>query len=250
MNKAVAGIKSLLAQNSFPLFGIAESASMEDAPQGYRPSDVLSGAKSLLAIGLPVPKGAYQCKGRSKETVWRTHSLYYKNIDAISLKVSLLIEEQGDTAVPVFGCFPFEVKGLGDLWGFASLVKMAEIAGLGKTGKNGLLFNSTYGPRLMLGGVVTTAALPAQTWPEKDEAGCPDGCKLCQEKCPSKAIDENGKVDRVACVKHSSKTPILSHLLHDKNYDLDELQMINLTTTADDNNINTCIECVSACPYC
>jgi epoxyqueuosine reductase QueG len=250
MRETLAGIKSLLAQNSFPLFGIAESASMEDAPQGYRPSDLLSGAKSLLAIGLPVPKGAYQCKGRSIETVWRTHSLYYKNIDAISLRVSLLLEEQGGNAVPIFGCFPFELKGLGDFLGYASLVKMAEVAGLGKTGKNGLLFNSTYGPRLMLGGVITTAELPAQTWPEKDESGCPEGCGICQEKCPVKAIAENGEVDRVACVKHSSKAPILSHLLKDKEYDLDELQKINLTTTTDDNNINTCNKCVSACPYC
>ncbi len=71
-----------------------------------------------------------------------------------------LIEEKGEIAVPVYGCFPYNVLGKGDFWGYMSLVKMAEAVGIGKVGKNGLLFNSKYGPRLMLGGIVTTASLP------------------------------------------------------------------------------------------
>lgn len=250
MDEALETIKSLLIQNNYPLFGIAESSGMENDPQGYGPSDMLPDAKSVLAIGLPVPRGAYQCKGRSIETVWRTHNIYYRNIDAMLLRVSLIIEEKGERAVPVFGCFPFEVKGKGDLWGFASLVKMAEVTGLGKTGRNGLLFNSAYGPRLMLGGVVTTATLPPMTWPERDEKGCPEGCGICREQCPQQAIDKEGKVDRIACVKHSSKTPLLSHLLKDGDYDSEDLNKIFMTASADENNMNTCMECVSACPYC
>lgn len=250
MEETLTEIKSLLIENNFPLFGVAESSVMENAPLDYRPSDLLSDAQSLLAVGLPVPKGAYQCKGRSIETVWRTHNLYYRNIDAIMLRVSLIIEEQGGTALPVFGCFPFEIKAKGDLWGFASLVKMAEAAGLGKTGGNGLLFNSTYGPRLMLGGVVTSASLPPMTWPERDDKGCPQGCNICQEQCPQQAIDENGKVDRVACVKHSSKTPLFTHLLKSGDYSPHDIKRICLTSSADENNMNTCMNCVSACPYC
>jgi epoxyqueuosine reductase QueG len=250
MDEPLAEIKKLLVDNEFPIFGTAESASMDDAPKGHRPSDVLPDAKSVLAMGLPVPKGAYLCKGKSVETVWRTHNLYYKNIDAILLRISLLIEEQDETAVPIFGCFPFSVKGKGDLWGFASLVKMAEAAGLGTIGGNGLLFNSTYGPRLILGGVVTTASLPVLTWPIPDEGECPEGCHICQQKCPQNAIDHEGNVDRIACVKHSSKTPIFSHLAKDGEYQPEELERLSLISGADDNNMNTCIECVSECPYC
>jgi epoxyqueuosine reductase QueG len=57
---------------------------------------------------------------------------------------------------------------------------MAEVTGIGKIGKNGLLFNPRYGPRLMLGGIVTTASLPAIAWPEKDEGGCPQDCYICK----------------------------------------------------------------------
>ena len=48
-----------------------------------------------------------------------------------------------------------------------SLVRMAEAVGIGAIGKNGLLFHSEYGPRLMLGGVITTAALPKTAWPAR-----------------------------------------------------------------------------------
>lgn len=250
MEQAISEIKQLLVDNEFPIFGTAESASMEDAPLGHRPSDILPDANSLLAVGLPVPRGAYQFKNKAVENVWRAHNLYYKHIDEIMLKACLLIEEHGDTAVPVFGCYPFSSKGKGDLWGFASLVKMAEAAGLGKYGGNGLLFNSTYGPRLMLGGLVTNASLPELTWPIADEEGCPEGCHICQEKCPQQAIDDQGKVDRIACVKHSSKTPLLSHMIQDVKYAPNELERIVLISSADDNNMNTCIRCVSECPYC
>jgi epoxyqueuosine reductase len=242
-------IKSLLAQSNIPVFGIAESSRLENAPSGYRPSDILTDAKSLLSIGTPVPRGAFQCKGRSIETVWRSHNIYYRTIDAILLRVSILIEEQGETAVPVFGCFPFNVKEKGDIWGYVSLVRMAEAAGLGKTGKNGLLFSSRYGPRLILGGIVTTATLPVVSWPHKDEKGCPEGCCVCREQCPAKAINENGNVDRVACIKHSSKTPIFSSLVGVKKHGPDEIEMLNLLTSVDDHNMNTCTQCVSMCPY-
>ena len=101
----------------------------------------------------------------------------------------------------------------------------------------------------MLGGIVTTASLPSVVWPDKDEKGCPESCYICQEQCPKKAIDKNGKVDRVACVKHSSKTPIFSSLMKMKKYGPDEIQMINLLTSVDDHNMNTCTKCVSMCPY-
>ncbi|MCP4667396.1 MAG: hypothetical protein GY849_13625 [Deltaproteobacteria bacterium] len=131
-----------------------------------------------------------------------------------------------------------------------SLVKMAEAVGVGKTGKNGLLFHTDYGPRLMLGGIITTADLPTMTWPQKDEKGCPDDCFACQEACPVGAIDRSGKVDRLACIKHSMKTPIFSYLMKTKAFDPSEAPLINHVAGVDDHAMYTCINCVSKCPYC
>lgn len=125
---------------------------------------------------------------------------------------------------------------------------MAEAVGIGTIGKNGLLFNARYGPRLILGGVVTSAALPEIAWPNREDAACPEECFVCQEQCPVKAIDRHGKVDRLACIKHSMKSPIFSFLMRTKEFDVSDAGMLNLVTGVDDHSMYTCTKCVSACP--
>jgi len=165
------------------------------------------------------------------------------------MRACSIIEEKGEVAVPIYACFPYDIKGKGDFWAHVSLVKMAEAVGIGKIGKNGLLFNSKYGPRLILGGIVTTALLPTMAWPERDDKGCPEDCFSCQEKCPVKAIDKSGKVDRVACIKYSMKSPIFSNMMKTNKTTPQDVQMINHLTAVDDHSAYQCIKCVSACPY-
>ena len=129
-----------------------------------------------------------------------------------------------------------------------SLIRLAEVAGIGKKGKNGLLFNSTYGARLMIGGVITTAQLPEITFPEKDTSGCPEDCYICQDVCPIGAIDRNGNVDRIACARHSMRTPLFSHMVKSKQWEgLDISSLLN-STAVDGNSVYTCTKCVSECP--
>jgi epoxyqueuosine reductase QueG len=130
-----------------------------------------------------------------------------------------------------------------------SLIRMAEAVGIGKIGKNGLLFNSKYGPRLLLGGIVTTASLPIIAWPDNDEKGCPEDCNICQEQCPVKAIEKSGKVDRIACLKYSMKSPIFSSMMRTGEIAPQDVQMINHVTAVDDHSMYQCIKCVSVCPY-
>jgi len=130
-----------------------------------------------------------------------------------------------------------------------SLVRAAEAVGIGKVGKNGLLFNATYGPRLLLGGIVTTASLTPVSIPERYDRGCPEDCSVCQDQCPVQAIEKTGKVDRTACLKHSMKSPIFSHLVRTLKPEPQDMEMINHVTGVDDHSWYTCIRCVSACPH-
>lgn len=132
--------------------------------------------------------------------------------------------------------------------GNTSLVRMAETCGLGKIGKNGLIFHSVYGPRLMLGGIVTTASLPTLSWPEKDECGCPEDCFVCQDICPAGAIDRKGKVNRPACTKHSMQSPLLSLMLKSKVFAGEDLSTIFNTANVDGNAMYKCVKCISDCP--
>ena len=249
MTNIIEEIANLFSRNNIPVFGSINARSLEKEPSGYRPSDMLSSAQSILCFGLPVPKGIFQCQERSEWMYWRAANVYYRNIDAVLMRVCSIVEEKGEIAVPVFGCFPYDIKGKGDFWGCMSLVRMAEAVGMGRVGKNGLLFHSKYGPRLMLGGIVTTASLPSMTWPEKDDKGCPENCFVCQEQCPVKAIDKTGRVDRVACIKYSMRSPIFSNLMKAGNFGSEDVQMINHLAAVDDHSMYRCIKCVSLCPH-
>jgi len=249
MKEVMEEMANLLSKNHIPVFGIAKASSLENGPSGYRPTDMIASAESILCLGVPVPKGIFKCQGRSESMYWRAASIYYRNIDAVLMRACSIIEEKGEVAVPIYACFPYDIKGKGDFWAYVSLVKMAEAAGIGKVGKNGLLFNSKYGPKLLLGGIVTTASLPAMAWPEKDEKGCPKECFACQDQCPVKAIDKSGKVDRVACLKYSMKSPIFSSMMRTGEIPPQDVQMINHVTAVDDHSMYRCIQCVSVCPY-
>ncbi len=249
MKEIMDEITSLFTQNNIPVFGIAKTVSLENEPSGYRPSDMLTSAESILCLGVPVPKGIFKSEERSEWMYWRAASIYYRNIDAVLMLAAGILEEKGEIAVPIYTCFPYDIKGKGDFWGYMGLVKIAEAVGIGKIGKNGLLFNSKYGPRLLLGGIVTTASLPTMAWPEKDEKGCPEECFICQEECPVKAIDKSGKVDRIACIKYSMRSPIFSNLMKAGNFGSEDVQMINHVTAVDDHSMYRCIQCVSVCPF-
>jgi epoxyqueuosine reductase QueG len=64
----------------------------------------------------------------------------------------------------------------------------ATSAGIGWIGRNGLLINPTYGPRLSLATVLTDA--PLQSGNPISKSMCGD-CRLCVEHCPSEALTGN-----------------------------------------------------------
>jgi epoxyqueuosine reductase len=249
MKEIMEEMTNLLSQNHIPVFGIAKASDLGNEPSGYRPSDMLASAKNIVCLGIPVPKGIFKCQERSEWMYWRAANIYYRNIDMVLMQVASLIEEKREIAVPIYACFPYDIKGKGDFWGYLGLIKMAEAVGIGKVGKNGLLFSSKYGPRLLLGGIVTTASLPAMAWPDRDEKGCPKDCYICQKQCPVKAIDKSGRVDRVACIKYSMRSPIFTSFMKTGNISSEDVQMINHLTAVDDHSMYRCIQCVSVCPY-
>lgn len=104
------------------------------------------------------------------------------------MRIAALLEENGERAVPVYGCMPLGLNQKGTLVGYLNQIRMGAVTGIGVTGKNGLLINSHFGTRLMLGGLLTTAKLPAMRYPETDEPGCPPDCQICVEACLVDAI--------------------------------------------------------------
>ena len=247
MNRTYGKIKKFLKQRGIPIFGTIRVSSLEEAPEGYRPTELLPGAASILCVGVPLPRGIFTCSKYSMETIWRSYCCDWRNIDEIMIRLSAIIEESGEQAMPIFGCYPMELQEDGDLRGYLPLIRLAEAAGIGKMGRNGLLLNETYGPRLLLGGLVTTELLPEKTWPRRYESGCPENCTICQDQCPAGAISPDGSINSLACIKYS-KVPLFMNLLKSGVVNADNMQMVFNTASADEQTLNTCSKCISSCP--
>jgi hypothetical protein len=96
-------IRVVCERNGIPVFGIGGSSLLEGAPEGYRPSDNLPGVKSMVCLGIPVPRGVLRQNGRSNAVYGRTANIYYRKMDAVLLQAACLLETSGASALPVFG---------------------------------------------------------------------------------------------------------------------------------------------------
>jgi epoxyqueuosine reductase len=175
---------------------------------GCRPSALLAGARSLVGLAIPYPRDLRQ-RRHLVESNWRTQNLYYRRLDELSVRLALRLEEEGERAIPTLGCLPLETHAPFSIAGYLNQIRIGEATRIGTRGRNGLLVHPRYGSRLMLGGVVTTAALPCRAMPEPVEAGCPPDCRRCVEACPIAAIKPEDEVDSPAYLRHTSRTPLL-----------------------------------------
>jgi epoxyqueuosine reductase len=75
----------------------------------------------------------------------------------------------------------------------------AAAAGLGAFGRNNLVLHPDLGSRVIFTCVLSDIELPFDE--PLTESVC-DDCGLCVEACPGGALDEEGKTDVMACLKH------------------------------------------------
>lgn len=245
-------ILSIAKEENIPVFGVGSAAEMAGEKPGHRPADLLPGAQSLICFGLPVPRGVYRMANYREEIVWRSQNLNYRRLDTLSMRFAALLEANGDRTVPIYGCLPMGVNERGVVVGFLNQIRMGEAAGIGVVGKNGLLLHSRFGSRLMLGGVLTTAALPGMHYPVIKEPGCPPDCRICVDACPVDAIMSDRKqVKIMRCLAHTSRTPLMSKAwfgLLSLTRPKSAAWLMN-RRTFDEHVFHICSECVVRCPY-
>ena len=232
--------------------GFAPAADLDGEPAGYRPQDVLPGARGLISFALPVPRAVYRAPRHSPELVCRTQALLYRRLDSIAVRIAALLEEEGEQALPVFGCAPMAINRRGDVAGYLNQVRMGAAAGIGVVGRNGLLIHSRYGSRLMLGGVVTTALLPSLRRTGPKEPGCPSHCRICVDACPVHAIDpEKQEIQVMRCLAHTARTPMMSRVdfLFRRAVRPDSAARLMNQTALDEHSLHVCSRCVALCPY-
>jgi epoxyqueuosine reductase len=252
MKMIVEGIRKIAEGEHVPVLGIGPASKMANELPGHRPEDLLPGARSLICFGIPVPRQVYRMPTYGVETIWRSQNLYYRRLDTLSIRLAALLEENGEQAVPVYGCMPLGISEKGEVVGYLNQIRMGEVTGIGSIGKNGLLVHSRYGARLMLGGVVTTAVLPDMRHPDADQPGCPPGCRVCVDACPVKAISlDEKRVNVMRCLGYTARTPLMSRLKFAllRAYRRESAARLMNLTAFDEHTFHICSRCVALCPY-
>lgn len=184
MNKST--IEEIVYSLGADVCGIASVERFINAPKGFHPNDILPGAVSVIVFGKQSPMGVFESPTNVPYTLTR-NKIYDLN-DSISLELTFRIEAEGYKAVPIPSSNPYEYWDAENKHGrgILSLKHSAELAGLGRIGKNTLLINDKYGNRLWLGAVIVDAVL------EPDpitQSLCIENCTICLDSCPQSALD-------------------------------------------------------------
>jgi len=189
-------IKETALQYGADVCGIGNIERFENAPEGFSPLDLYDKCKSVIAVGIALPKGLYEVESRL--LYGHFNGEICTILDTLELKLAKEIEKKfGCKAVPVPCDAPNEYWDAGRMTakGLISMKHTAVLCGLGSIGKSSLLLNPEYGNCLTVGAILTDLKLKAD---ELQPDLCIPGCRKCLDSCPVQAI-KDGSVNQKLC---------------------------------------------------
>ena len=163
-------------------------------------------AQSVIVFGKEVPVSVYRMQKKEKT---RGMLEVAETLDNTAIRLATLLEKNQVPAKPVPLYLPVRITD-GKVQGLVRLKPVAAAAGLGSIGKNTVLFNPRFGPRLLLSGVVTSRHVPKTRKTEhiegKNEVLACTGCGRCIRVCPGGALGPDG-TDAFRCRTVSAFVP-------------------------------------------
>ena len=168
----------------------------EDAPEGFSPRDLFDRCRSVIAVGIALPRGLFQVSPRLLYSHFNTEICSV--VDRVSLGLAKELENTYHClAVPVPSDAPNEYWDAENMTakGMISMRHTAVQCGLGSLGKNTLLIHPEFGNRLTVGAVLTDLELNSD--PLQPDL-CIPGCRICLDHCPVQAIS-GGSVKQKSC---------------------------------------------------
>ena len=234
------------------LVGVAPVERFSEAPQGYRPHDLLRGARSVISFAARVPVGTLLTAPNYSflQFGWlRLNEI----LNLAAYRTAVFLEDRGFISMPMPAARDEgtprilreepepEIRYMGSF----SERHAAELAGLGQIGLSGCLITREFGANVRLGSVLTTAALPSD--PPCEERLCvPEKCGyLCMRICPWEAISKEGSLSHFRCAGKRSG--------HDIGYykkvsSLPDLLFSSKAMAYTDAGPTTCAICQIRCP--
>jgi epoxyqueuosine reductase QueG len=187
---------------------IFSEVSLDDLSDEDRSSVVrfFPAAQSVIVFGKEVPVPVYRMPPSEKT---KGMLRIAEALDNTAVRLAALLEEEQVPALPVPLYLPVRIAD-GRVQGVVRLKQVAAAGGLGSLGRNTVLFNPRFGPRLLLSGVVTGRQVQKSRKSEHcaGREGTPicTGCGRCIKVCPQGALGPEG-VDAFRCRTVSAWVP-------------------------------------------
>jgi epoxyqueuosine reductase QueG len=174
-------------------------------------------SRSVVVLARKLLTGLNRLKGHDDRHKQYSTELVLTDLEEIELKLVYFLEDAGfpSITVPPVHFDPRHYDAKGNTRGPLSLAHAAVEAGLGTLGLNLMLLTPDYGPRVLLGAVLTSAELE----PDRPlaEPLCPgETCGRCLLACPADAIGQ-WTLDKARCAPLASPygfSYLMNHIEH------------------------------------
>lgn len=185
LSKLQADLESFSKRVGALSFGVADAEAFTEAPEGYRPADLLPGARSVIVVGGSPPRaGDWMSPAPELQETMGTGD----RVNSMGRKVAKFVEEK----LGYYALFVPPGLNRGNR-PFLSIMYAAELAGCGTRSLAGPILHERYG-LLFYSAVITTLPLEPSSGP--DEPVCPSAdCREmwareqtvpCIQVCPAK----------------------------------------------------------------
>jgi epoxyqueuosine reductase QueG len=202
-------VKAKARELGADLVGIASGAILDrnppdparpQTPSAITPND----SRSVIVLARRLLHGLGRLKGHDDRHKEYSTELIISELEEIELKLVYFLEDHGHAAltVPPVHTDPRLYDRAGDTRGPLSLPHAAVEAGLGTLGLNLMLLTPEYGPRVLLGAVLTAAELEPDA-PLAEPLCLGESCGRCLLACPGDAIRQ-WKLVKERCSPYAS----------------------------------------------
>ncbi len=172
------------------------------------PSLVLTGVKTVIALGVNYGRGEGRAEGNDRGPVWARYALhedYHDTMKPALVAAGRVIEEMFGAGAEDYRYYVDTGPVLERNW--------AARAGIGFVGKNAMVISREHGNWLFLAAILTRVAIepdePLRN--RKAKAGDPGAvgllcgkCTRCLDTCPTRALVRPGVVDARLCVSYQT----------------------------------------------
>lgn len=188
------------------LVGIASADALNTHPPDPRvprtPRDILPSGKSVVVLAKRTLRGAARLSQWNNRSDHYAHELALTHLEEVAIEVVWFLEEHGYPSIVLPAAMSRSHQHEQTRLGPLSLPHAAVEAGLGTLGLNGMLVTQEFGPRIILGGLITMAELLPDT--RLTDALCKgEACGRCLLACPAGAV-LHWDLDESACRKFSA----------------------------------------------